>query len=159
MTQAPFASVAIVRVNPVSVCVAVTVTPGRTAPLSSVTRPFEFGGSLRPREGAGEKKNERADDDNAKDNAHGFEPAALGFPSGWCSSRSLGYPILVPSCFVTLPSHAYAWPGRGNPSTVTMSPTAIESPSSTPSRTSQAAGVVSNRHTTIFRLCRPLSRR
>ncbi len=29
-----------VRVKPVSVCVTVTVTPGSTAPLSSVTRPF-----------------------------------------------------------------------------------------------------------------------
>ncbi len=40
MTQVPFASVATVRVNPVPVCVAVTVTPGSTPPLSSVTRPF-----------------------------------------------------------------------------------------------------------------------
>jgi hypothetical protein len=30
----------VLRVKPVSVCVTVTVTPGRSAPLSSVTRPF-----------------------------------------------------------------------------------------------------------------------
>src|SRR5688572_17631104 len=39
MTQAPVPSVTAVRLKPVSVCVAVTVTPGNTAPLSSVTRP------------------------------------------------------------------------------------------------------------------------
>ena len=39
-TYEPLASVTTVRVAPVSVCVAVTVTPGSTAPLSSVTRPF-----------------------------------------------------------------------------------------------------------------------
>ena len=33
-------SVTSLRVKPVSVCVAVTVTPGSTAPLSSVTRPL-----------------------------------------------------------------------------------------------------------------------
>jgi hypothetical protein len=40
ITQVPVSSVTTVRVNPVSVCVAVTVTPGSTALLSSVTRPF-----------------------------------------------------------------------------------------------------------------------
>src|SRR5688500_4011478 len=40
MTHVPAASVTTVRVNPVSVCVAVTVTPGSTASLSSVTRPL-----------------------------------------------------------------------------------------------------------------------
>jgi hypothetical protein len=39
MTQFPSPSVTTVLENPVSVCVAVTVTPGSTAPLSSVTRP------------------------------------------------------------------------------------------------------------------------
>ena len=39
MIHAPVPSVTTGRVNPVSVCVAVTVTPGSTAPLSSVTRP------------------------------------------------------------------------------------------------------------------------
>ena len=39
MIHAPVPSVTADRVKPVSVCVAVTVTPGRTAPLSSVTRP------------------------------------------------------------------------------------------------------------------------
>jgi hypothetical protein len=40
MIQLPLSSVTTVLVNPVSVWVAVTVTPGSTAPLSSVTRPF-----------------------------------------------------------------------------------------------------------------------
>ncbi len=35
-------SVVTLRVSPVSVCVAVTVTPGSTAPLSSVTRPLNW---------------------------------------------------------------------------------------------------------------------
>ena len=39
MIHAPVPSVTTERVNPVSVCVAVTVTPGSTAPLSSVTFP------------------------------------------------------------------------------------------------------------------------
>src|SRR5687768_7965843 len=39
MIHAPAPSVTAVRVAPVSVCVAVTVTPGSTPPLSSVTRP------------------------------------------------------------------------------------------------------------------------
>src|ERR1044071_7916914 len=39
MVHAPVLSVATVRVNAISVCVTVTVTPGSTAPLSSVTRP------------------------------------------------------------------------------------------------------------------------
>ena len=38
--MSPVSSVTTVRVNAVSVCVAVTVTPGSTAPLSSATRPF-----------------------------------------------------------------------------------------------------------------------
>src|SRR6187431_188808 len=37
---APLPSVTSLRTKPVSVCVAVTVTPGRTALLSSVTRPL-----------------------------------------------------------------------------------------------------------------------
>src|ERR1051325_11995172 len=40
MTYRPFPSVTTERVNAVSVCVAVTVTPGSTPPLSSVTRPL-----------------------------------------------------------------------------------------------------------------------
>src|SRR6266545_338894 len=40
MTQLPVSSVTAVRVKPVSVRVTVTVTPGSTAPLSSVTRPL-----------------------------------------------------------------------------------------------------------------------
>src|ERR1700682_6136677 len=40
MIQAPVVSVTAVRTDPVSVCVAVTVTPGSTAPLSSVTFPL-----------------------------------------------------------------------------------------------------------------------
>ena len=39
MTQAPVSSVAAVRLAPVSVCVAVTETPGSTPPLASWTVP------------------------------------------------------------------------------------------------------------------------
>src|SRR5205085_5838904 len=39
MAYPPLPSVTTVRVNPVSVCVTVTVTPGSTAPLSSLTVP------------------------------------------------------------------------------------------------------------------------
>src|SRR5512138_116816 len=39
-TYDPLSLVTSLRVNPVSVCVTVTVTPGSTAPLSSVTRPL-----------------------------------------------------------------------------------------------------------------------
>jgi hypothetical protein len=39
-TYLPLSLVATLRVSPVSVWIAVTVTPGRTAPLSSVTRPL-----------------------------------------------------------------------------------------------------------------------
>ena len=35
----PVSSVTVVRTRPVAVCVTVTVTPGSTAPLESVTRP------------------------------------------------------------------------------------------------------------------------
>src|SRR5258705_10561855 len=40
MLQVPAESVTTERVNPVGVCVAATVAPGRTAALSSVTRPL-----------------------------------------------------------------------------------------------------------------------
>ena len=40
MTYDPFSSVTMVRVNPVSVCVTVTVTPGGTPPLWSFTVPL-----------------------------------------------------------------------------------------------------------------------
>src|SRR5919106_187956 len=39
MMYAPLPSVTTVRVKPVSVCVTITVTPGSTAPLSSLTVP------------------------------------------------------------------------------------------------------------------------
>ena len=39
MIHAPVPSVTVDRATPVSVCVAETVTPGSTAPLSSVTLP------------------------------------------------------------------------------------------------------------------------
>jgi hypothetical protein len=41
-TYAPFSLVTTLRVSPVSVWVTVTVTPGRTAPLSSATRPLSW---------------------------------------------------------------------------------------------------------------------
>ena len=59
-----------VRVKPVSVCVAVTVTPGSTAPLSSVTRPAELGRRLRPRGGAGQKENRDADQEVPQQTLH-----------------------------------------------------------------------------------------
>jgi hypothetical protein len=40
IVHTPVVSVTTVRVNVVSVCVAVTVAPGRAAPLSSATRPL-----------------------------------------------------------------------------------------------------------------------
>ena len=49
MEYAPSSLVTTVRVNPVSICVTVTVTPGNTAPLSSRTSPLIWAVTLCPR--------------------------------------------------------------------------------------------------------------
>ena len=88
MTQVPASSVTTVRVNPVSVWVAVTVTPGKHGVTVVGDPAAQFGRGLRPGGGAGEKEHERADDDVA-DGAHQFTSIGL---NAWSKRSTLRIP-------------------------------------------------------------------
>src|SRR4030095_14644884 len=131
MIHVPAASVVTVRANPVAVCVAVTVTPGSTAALSSVTRPLISAVAcahadvlVRARTNA-ETTTSRIVRITA---LRPVDPSLCdyGFHQSGVADDRCGR-SLVPSAFVTLPSHANSLPGSGHPSTVTLSPELIES--------------------------------
>src|SRR5436190_4086214 len=130
MIHVPASSVATVRMNPVAVCVAVTVTPGSTAPLWSVTRPFSSAVAWAQ---AAEQVSTSTNAETTTSRmvrimalGHGYalerawpERAervgyvAYGFHQSGVADDRCGR-MLVPSAFVTFPSHANSWPGIGN---------------------------------------------
>src|SRR6059036_1900796 len=91
MIHVPAASVTTVRVNPVAVCVATTVTPGSTAALSSVTRPLSSAvACAHARELA--RRRTHAPMTTSRRMVR-IVLILLWFPSGWRSGRSLRHQL------------------------------------------------------------------
>src|SRR6266550_2979811 len=91
MIHVPAASVTTVRVNPVAVCVATTVTPGSTAALSSVTRPLSSAvACAHAREQVRRRTNVPATTSRSMVRMV-WVLVALRFPSGGCPGRPLGH--------------------------------------------------------------------